>query len=78
MKGREYLLNVFIPVAKEEAEGLDDVIECLESMEYYLNKDQIIKIIDAELEEILEYAPNDHNIGYKSALTVIKQKISEL
>lgn len=37
MKTKEYLIKNFIPIAKEEAEGLTDVIECLESIEHYLS-----------------------------------------
>ena len=37
MKTKEYLIKNFIPIAKEEAMGLSNVIECLESIEHYLS-----------------------------------------
>lgn len=45
MKTKEYLIKNFIPIAKEEAKGLSDVIECLESIEHYLNiqMDAVVK-----------------------------------
>ena len=50
MKTKEYLIKTFIPIAKEEAEGLSDVIECLESIEYHLNNQvQAPVILQGEL-----------------------------
>ena len=50
MKTKEYLIKTFIPIAKEEAKGLNDVIECLESIEYYvsnpLDAEVIVKLAD--------------------------------
>jgi hypothetical protein len=39
---------------------------------------QIIKLIDEMIEEVLEYAHNDYNNGYWASLTELKEKIKEV
>jgi predicted protein tyrosine phosphatase len=55
MRTKEYILNTFIPIAKEEAKGFSDVIESLESIEYYLENSDIITMIDEMIKDNQRY-----------------------
>lgn len=57
MKTKKYLIKNFIPIAKEEAKGFSDVIECLESIEHYLNiqMDAEVKVNFAKVNEVTGY-----------------------
>ena len=56
MKTKKYLIKNFIPIAKEEAKGFSDVIECLESIEHYLNiqMDAEVKVNFAKVNEVID------------------------
>ena len=50
MKTKEYLIKNFIPIAKEEAKGLSDIIECFESIEHYLSSQPKVQLAEVKKE----------------------------
>jgi len=73
MKTKEYLINNFIPIAKEESKGLSDVAECLESIEYYLTQPEppAMESFIAVEKTILKALLVDKMVAFKFALSEV-------